>query len=465
MSPDNKKRIAADCWKKGNEAMQKQNFDYAVDMHGKAVLLAPENIAFRQTLRGCERKLYNENKTGAKMAGIRLTGIRNRIKKARSKQDWTAMDQAAEEGLKLNPWDTQLNADLGEACFNLGYTQIAEYAYKTAVDNDGDNAELLRKLANIYELRGGYSEAIECWRRISKLEPNNGEVRAKITGLEAMAVMDRGGYEGAKTTQEVRRSAYDDYRPTGQSAPEAVAGPGVSLEADLQRAIRKTPADKTNYVKLSDFYRRQKEFAKAAEILQQALEVTGGDFNIRELMDDTELERLRHEIELAKVMAAKDESGRKQVDALKRELHLREIEVLSSRVSRYPMDAALKYQLATRFMKSREFGKAIPLLQQAVGDIRREAEVRVALGRCFIADKKDKMAQVQFEKAVERVNPHDNPDLYCEAHYILARLCERAADRERAEAEYQEVLGVNYSYEDARQRLERLQSGGEASKS
>jgi tetratricopeptide (TPR) repeat protein len=460
---DHKKKIAADCFRKGNDAMEKRNFDYAVKMHSSAVQLVPDNLMFRQTLRGCERYLYGNNKKGARFSRmrLRLKGIRGKIRKARSKSDWTALDQAAEAGLTLNPWNAQLNADMGDACFNLGYTELAEFGFKNAVDNDPENRRFLEKLGDVLELRGNYSQAIDCWKKISKLFPNDGHVRAKITGLEASRVMDHGGYEGAKTTQEVKKTAYDDYRPTtDKHVPEAVAGPGVSVEADLQRAIRKNPADKGSYLKLAEIYRKQKEFDKAADVLQKAFETTGSaDFNIRQIIEDVELERRRHEIELARSLA-KDEAGKRNMDALKRELHQREIEILSTRVERYPMDAGLKYELAMRHMKSKEYKKAIPLLQQATVDQRREARVRVALGKCFIAEKQAKLARYQFEKSAEKMNAHDDPQLYCEAHYILGRLCEDEDDRDKAEKHYSDVLSVDYNFKDARARLERLQKGG-----
>ncbi len=261
--------------------------------------------------------------------------------------------------------------------------------------------------------------------------------------------MDHGGYEGAKTTQEVKKTAYDDYRPaTDKHVPDAVAGPGASVEGDLQRAIRKNPADKGSYLKLSEIYRKQKEFDKAEEVLQKAFESTGSaDYNIRQIIEDVELERRRHEIELGRAIV-KDEAGKRNIEALKRELHQREIEILTTRVERYPMDAGLKYELATRLMKSKDYKKAIPLLQQATVDQRREAKVRVALGKCFIAEKQIKLALYQFEKSVEKINAHDDPELYCEAHYILGRLCEDEGDQEKAEKHFSDVLSVNYSFKD-----------------
>jgi tetratricopeptide (TPR) repeat protein len=465
MPPDQKKKIAADCYLKGNQAMEKGNFDYAVKMHGMAAQLIPDNVHFRQTLRGCERRLYNNNKSGAKFASARLLGVRNQIRKARSKKEWPAMDQAAEEGLTVNPWDAQLNADVGEACHYLGYSDVAEFAYETAVENNPESKEFLQKLMEINEERGNYPKALECARRLTKLEPNNGKLRAQLTGLEAKQVMCRGGYDGAKSTQEVRRNAYDDYRPaTEKYVPDTVAGPGVSLESDLRHAIRKSPTEKGNYIKLVEILEQKKEFEQANAVLKQALDATGGDVNIREILENSDLKRLRHEIELGKAVAADDEAGQKNIGRLKRELLLREVEVFSSRVDRYPTDARFKHELGKRYMQLKEFKKAIPLLQQATVDQRREAEVLVLLAKCFLAERQQKLARAQLEKAVEKLNPHDNPETYCEAHYILGRLCEDAGDRDDAEHHYGQVLGVNYAYKDARDRLESMQSNeGKAS--
>ncbi len=110
-----KRKLAADCMKKATEAMAKGSFDYACNMWGTAVKMWPDNVVLRQSLRGCQRKLYKDNKSGASMAFLRVNGVRSKVKKARSAKNWADMDAAAEEGLTINPWDGQFNADLGEA--------------------------------------------------------------------------------------------------------------------------------------------------------------------------------------------------------------------------------------------------------------------------------------------------------------------------------------------------------------
>ncbi len=81
------------------------------------------------------------------------------------------------------------------------------------------------------------------------------------------------------------------------------------------------------------------------------------------------------------------------------------------------------------------------------------------MGECFIAEKKGTLARRQYEKAVPKLNQHDDSKLFLEVHYRLGRLCEDASDAAAAEDHYGEVLVVDYDYKDTRTRLENLQGG------
>jgi tetratricopeptide (TPR) repeat protein len=462
---EQKHKIANQCWKTGTEALAKQNWDYAIDMFGRAILQVPDNLLYRQSYRGAICKKFGDNKTGARMAGAKLMGTRTRIKKARLQSKWDQVDQEATKGLTVNPWDPSLNAEVGEACTNLGYAEVAQFFYEKALDGDPDNKEYNRQLALLLEERGNYARAIDCWSKIYKQDPLHSEARSKMTQLQAKTMME-GGYDTAKSTQEVRssgQSAYDDIRAgRAASAGPVAEGPGMSLEADLQRAIRKEPANVQNYLKLADYYKREKQLEPAHQMFQKALEVSGGDPNIREQLEDIELEMLRHNADLAKEAAQThpdDETARTNRVALAKELIQREVEIFSRRVERYPKDTNLKFELARRFMRLQKWSQAIPLLQQASTDPRIEEEVLVALGECFLAEKKTPLARRQFEKVLPKLNPHDHPELLKKTRYVLGRLCEESGDKAAAEEHYNEILAIDYAYRDVLKRLEGLQGG------
>jgi len=459
MAPD-KNKIAADSFRHGSEAMAQQNWDYAIRMYGQSVALVPDNVLFRQSLRGCQEKKYNDNKKGARMAGLKLTGIKGRIKASRMKETWEAVDKAAEDGLTVNPWDPQLNADMALACAERGFSECAVFGYRRAVALDPKSKDHLRKLALALEDMGAYADAVKCWEQVYALDPLDTEARTKINQLEASSVMEKGGYEDADSTQEVKANAYEADRPSKSSAPQSADGPGMSLEADLQRAIRKEPENKDNYLKLAELYRREKQLDKAHETFQKALQVSGGDLNVQEQVEDLELEIMRNNLALAKQAAAADPDNKKNQEnahGLAKDLIRREIDVFVRRVERYPADMKLKYELARRYMRVGKFVRAIPLLQQAASDNRIQNEVLVSLGKCFHADKKPDLALRQFQKAIPNINPQDKPQLLAEAHYLAGRVSEELGKRDVAEAHYGEVIAIDYEYKDARKRLEKLQ--------
>ncbi len=451
-----KRQIAAMCWTRGTEAMAKETWDYAIQMFGQCAQLVPSNLVYRQTLRNCTYKKYKNNGTGASMSGMRLMGIRSKIKKARGAKNWTEMDLAAEEGLIVNPWDGQLNADLGEAAQNLGNDDVALYAYELAVKSDVKSKEFWKGLAGARAKKHDYVGAGNCWREIYKLDPLDGQARSMAQAMDSQGAIHKSGIEHAENTREVKQGYEESVRG---KRDEAVVGPGESAEADLQRAIRKDPANKDNYTKLADWYRREGKLQQALDWFTKGFEVSS-DPSIKEQAEDVQLDMLRKNLDAARQQATKkpDDAHLKEgVMALHKELMSQEIDVYSRRAERYPKDLRLKFELAQRLVKVKQFPQAIKLLQQASSDVRMEGPVLLTLGKVFLQQNQNPLAQRQFEKAVVRFSAADTPAEFVECHYWLGRLAQEAKDLDAAERHYTEVIAVEFDYKDAHKRLEEIQ--------
>ena len=465
-SSDGKKRIAAMCWKRGTDAMSKENWDYCIEMFGQCVTLVPDNLVYRQTLRNCEFKKYKNNKTGASMASMRLMGTRGKIKKARSAKNWTEMDAAAEEGLAVNPWDAQLNADLGEAARNLGYDDVSIFGYQLAVAAEPKNLDYLRGYAEVLRTKGEYDRARECWRKVYELNPLDGHARSMMTSSDTEKLIDRSRMDEAKSTQEVKQG-YEDSVRGSKSNPNEVITPGVSPEADLKRMIRKDPAAKDNYQKLGDLFRKEGRLEEALEQYTKCYEI-GNDIVVREQAEEVRLDMLRKNLGLAIEAAEKnpaDTQAREHIDGLKKELLAQEIEIFTSWSERRNQDLKLKFELAQRLFRAGKVQPAAQLFQQAAGDVRIEGVALLALGKCFLKLNQNSLALRQFEKAVGRFTMNDHKDQFTECHYLLGRLNEQAKDLDKAEVHYTEVLTADFGYKDAHARLSKIQEergGGQA---
>lgn len=382
------------------------------------------------------------------------------------------MDLAAQEGLTLNPWDGQFNADMGAATRERGFLEIATFAYEQAVGPDGapKNIDFLIALADVYELRHNYAAAMKTLDKVMELDPLNGAIRSKIQGLGADMTIHKASYDTADTTHDVKnekpKQGYEDSVKGNVKTGGEVLAPGESEEADLQRMTRKEPGNVAHYLKLADYYRREGKLEDAANTYKLALDISG-DHNIREQMEDVELDMVRRNLNFAKKRESRDRSDdqlRLIVVELSQELLSQEIEIFSRRSDRYPNDMRLKHELAKRFIRSKNFDKAIPLLQAASKDIRLESQVLTSLGSCFLAKKQNNLAKRQFEKALEKLSPNDNPIPFKKCHYYLGRLAEEAGDKGTAEKHFTEILAIDYDYRDTVERLNKIQGGTGESK-
>ena len=463
-----KTSITQECFKKGNEALQKQNWDFAIEMFATCMRFDPEAVLYRQTLRGCEREKYNNNGSGARLSAMKLTKLKGKLKKAKIQKNWHEVDTLAEEGLRLNPWDDSLNSDLGDAAIELGFLKVAIFAYECAVQKEQSSIRYLKKLGLLYKENNEYDKAFQMFEQARNIDKNDTEAREEMARCMTLKTMNRGGYQDAESTQDVKEAsnAYDaDFNARSQSSSQKKPlGPGDSEEEDLLRAVRKEPDKPEVRMRLAQYYKQTKEWEKSYKAFQEAYELSNSDPNILEELEDVELLQLEEQLENAKETSQKDaenDDKKKSYATLKKKLVLREVEVFSSRVERYPNKMKLKLDLAQRLMKLKKFQEAIPHLQRASTDTRIKTEALIALGLCFIQEKQDKLALRQFELVIPELNAVEEPKQFCEAHYLAGRLREKAKETDKAEEHYNEVLGVDYLYRDAKDRLEKLQSNSE----
>ena len=95
---DMNKRVAEN-YRRGVEAMEKKNWDLAIENFRVCVLIVSDNLVYRQLLRTTSRKKFNDNGTGAGMlAKTKLMGIRSRITAAKKKVSGTKSTRPQKKG-------------------------------------------------------------------------------------------------------------------------------------------------------------------------------------------------------------------------------------------------------------------------------------------------------------------------------------------------------------------------------
>ncbi|MBX3414111.1 MAG: tetratricopeptide repeat protein [Pirellulales bacterium] len=448
MNPAVRRRLQLQ-FEQGSKVAAQGNFDYATDMFLACVKGDPGNSIYVQNYLGNLRRKYNNNKKGDKFAAVKMTGTKGALKKASMQKNYAAMIENGVELLQLNPWDTSTLKTLAEACEQLELDKAQLDYLNAALEVDISDAEINRLAGRAKARQGMFQDATVCFTRVLKSLPADIEAKKALADLAVLSTIERGRYETAESSQDVRVDAQD----------AEATGPTVTPEKQFEKAIAKNPADTSNYLKLAEHYAGQNRLEEAEQTLARALEASGGEVNIRERLEDMQLRRLRENVGVAekRFRSEKTEEAKTLYGKFRGELLQRELEIYAARAERYPTNLGFKYEVGTRLKKVGKPREAIPYLQDVQKDSRRKGEVLLLLGECFQSLKppQAKLAMNNYVAAVDTISDMD-ADLKKLALYRTGALALALKDLDRAESYLTTLAGMDFAYKDVSTLLDKI---------
>jgi tetratricopeptide (TPR) repeat protein len=430
------------CYRTG---MQAGDAQYAIDMFAACVIGDPGNVAFLQALLAALKRKFGAKKGGTFKA-LLATGGRAGMKRSAANAQWRDVIKQGVDILKGNPGDQACLLAMAEASENLMAGDCQAFYLRAALDAAPTDVEVNRQCARFAASQGNFDQAIECWRRISRVKGMSEEAEREIAQLSVDKTINAGkGLVGR----------------AGGGQPAAATEPGkeTSRRETLLQNIRDNPADVEPYLELADLLEQEGQITDAEKLLSKALAASGNELKIQEHVEDRQLRWARSKVLIAEQRLAKDDSpaNRETVEKLKRAQLRQEIEVYGARCSRYPENLTWKYELALRLKAAGKFPEAIRYFQEALKDVRRKGVISLELGECFQSIKQYPLAMQNYEAAVEALTDREL-DLRKRALYRAGVLAAGLKDLDAAQKHLSAVAGLDYGYRDVAQRLDKLRS-------
>jgi tetratricopeptide (TPR) repeat protein len=446
-----KRKLLQRQFEEASKLSAKGNFDYADQLFKYCVGGDPGNLIYTQNLLNNLIRKYNNNKKGAKGAGIRGMGAKSAMSKARKKKEWVGAVKGGLDYLSLNPWETSVLIEIGNALAELDCHDCRLEYIKLALSTKPTDVELNKVAAAAFEDVGDFDSAIRCWERISQQLPNDQDVARTIGQLHVNKTIHKGGYEEAETSRDVKVPDKEiEQRGGGRGADD-----DVPPEVKLRREIKRKPEEVTTYISLSEYFWKQEKFEEAENVMHEAVKATKNNIRATEYLEDVQLGRLRRNLGLAQKKAAQDKSEKslEMVKKLKVELNTRELEIYGGRCERYPGNFSFKYEFGLRLRLAGKYREAITQLQQARNEPKRIAEANLQLGVCFYKLQKLDLALSSFAAAVT-TSDQWHTDTKKEALYHAGRLARDMKDNRAALGFFTELAGLEYGYRDVAELLE-----------
>lgn len=450
-------------FQRGNEAALKSNFEYAIRMYQDACKLVPDNLLFRQALRGVERRMFdNEPSRVGRLVGMKVQPILLKVRAAKAQSKWEHVLEVCEDAFVHNPWDVHTAVEFAHAAEHLEWLELAQWSLESVRNQAGKDAEFFRYLAKVYELNEQWNKAIESWERVKKLAPNDDNARRKIQALSASATIARAGLNDVQWEDERKGAGREE--PRGGPDPDELKAQARSPEELLLEEIETDPTRVGTYLELADHYRLNNRLEDAEKILARGKKAVPDDDVLARAHADVQISRLQRAIDhQAKKLKGDpdDPEAKTKLAQLRGALETYELKEYRRRVTSHPDDAQLRLQYGMILARIGRHDEAIAEFQQARNAPNLKLQALNYAGQSFEAKGLPKLAERNYQEALKLADPDDQA-LLNSLHYRLGRVAEAQGDLGAAEEHYNEVAANDYTYLDVAERLAALNQKPEA---
>jgi tetratricopeptide (TPR) repeat protein len=462
LSPSERKRLQQ-CFERGKGLANQDDpdHDYAHSMFAECVINDPSNLEYLEALFDNLQQKYDNNKRGARLRGFTNRGP---FKKAIAASNWSEVFRLGLELLKTNPWDVPTLRALADACKANRYNEVELRYLKNALDFNPKDIEVNKHCAESLARMGQFDQAIACWHRIETIDKKNTEARKKITALTLAKTT--GLPPGVDSTDSLKsmpsKSQVAAATAAARSATEPVAPSPPPGDAEdeiksLERAIASPDASIESFLRLAEHYQSANRHRESLAILKKAMDMTGGaNLKVREAYEDAQVNHLRAQVAIADQRAASEkttEAG-ELARRFRSELNRQELQVLASRVERYPENKTLKFELAERLKREGNFREALKYFEEARTVHGLRAAATLEMGECCQHLKQYGNAMKCYQSALG--DPLADAPHRKLAFYRAGTLAAALKTFELAEKYLDELFQLDPEYRDVRSRLDKV---------
>lgn len=438
---------------KGEDALKKKSFDYAIEILLQAVSFAPNSREARELLRKAELKKYEHSYPGKGV--IAVFGIPARlgmfVAGLGKKGNPEGYMMACEKFLTKDPKNKGVNIALGDAAAAAGHLQAAIFAYETAAEHHAADTNVLKKLGNLLWKAGEIRKAHEVFDRAVKINPHDQDAVKARKNLAAEASLKETGFETARSSRDLVK----DKDALGKIEQDArLHRTDEDLEAKKREIEARLAKGETIelLLELAQACKKQKRWDEAFAAVDKAIAKEPGNVQIRFAKGDLEIERIEERRMDLLRDGKNDEAKRTEAELIKvRTTHLRE------RVKAYPTDLNLRFKLGDLLFEQGQVDAAITEFQQTVRDPKFRSESHLRLGRSFKVKGQHDLALRQLEQAMD--GQSGMSERVKEILYEKGDTLERMGRPADAKAEFGRIYEFDIGFRDVGERLRKLEGG------
>jgi tetratricopeptide (TPR) repeat protein len=454
-------RDIRDLYQRGKDALQRQNFEYAITFFNQALQREPGFLECRQLLRAAQFKKGGGN-TGFFKKMVGGASVQPLIAKAQFAKGKNPLEaiQIAEQILETDPSSNSAHKILAECAMAAGYPKTACFSYEILLKNSGRDYDLGMAYAEALAASGQIDKAENYYGELQRAYPHKGEILTAVKNLSARRTMSEGGYDAVASGNASYRDILKDKVEATKLEQENRVIRSEDRTNDLLVEYEARAAREPNNLKLlrniAELHAQKKDFDKALEYYQRirGTEAGAADSSLEKEITDTSLKRIDHLVSQLDLSIPEQSA---QADQLRAERTVFQLEETKKRSERYPTDLQIKFDLGLLYFSAGRFNEAMAEFQKAQANPQRRLQAMFYFGQCLAAKGMNDMAARKMQDALKEKPGFD--DEKKEMIYQLGVVLDKMGKKEEAIEQFKLIYEVDMSYKDVGKRVDDFYSG------
>lgn len=445
---------------KGNDALLRENFDYAVSLFEQVLAREPAFFECRRALRAAQH-----GKSGGK------SGF---FKKAWSSASSSPLVAKGQMALRHNPAEALVIAEqiltadpessaghrlVVEAANALQLPGTAVMSLEILVRNSPRDRNLAIDLATRLADAGDVKRGERVLQEVIKSSPNDPDLNQALKNISARRTMDEGGYEKLAGGEGSYRDILKDEKQAAaleqEQRVQKTEDVTERLIEEYEGRLKNEPDNLKMVRSLAELCTQKKQFDRALELYDRVkASEMGNDPSLDSAIASTRVRRFDYEAEQLDPTAPDFAERTAQLKADKLAFQVAECQ---QRVERFPTDLAIRFEMGVLYFQAGKISEAQKEFQKAQGNPHKRIASLNYLAQCFSRRKIFDLAATTLEDAIKEKTLFDEEkkDLI----YNLGCVLETMGKKAEAIEQFKIIYKVDTSYRDVEAKVDAFYAG------
>jgi len=445
---------------RGNDALSRDNFDYAIDLFGQVLAREPGFFDCRKALRAAQHGKEGEGRGFFKKAWSSASSS-PQIAKAQMtlRKDPAEALKIAEQVLNSDPTNTLARRIVVSAAMALQMPMTAVMSLEVVHQNSPKDKKLAIEFANTLAETGEVKRAERILAEFARSSPNDPDLAQALKDLSAKRTLGEGGYQkiasGEGSYRDILRDEKKAISLEQENRVQQTEDAAERLIREYEARLHAEPANLKLVRSLAELYTQKKQFDRAISLYERIKSSEmGNDPSLERAIGVTMVRRFEHQIEKLDAGAADYAEQLARLQAEKLAFQLTECQ---KRVEKYPTDLTIRFEMGALYFQAGKIGEAIKEFQKAKDNPHKRIAAMGYLAQCFAKRKMFDLAAENLQDAIKekQVFDEEKKDLIYQLGCVLESMDKKA----EAIDQFKIIYKADASYRDVEAKVEAFYEG------